>query len=90
MRAGDCHKRSIARACTLRIGFSSLEDFIVRDWEAGFLRRDADNLLAMLWTWQHADISDNPLYRGALTAGARRHHGARSGDAKRNGFVFSG
>jgi homoserine O-acetyltransferase/O-succinyltransferase len=52
----------------LKIGFSSLEDFIVRDWEAGFLRRDADNLLAMLWTWQNADISDNPLYRGDLTA----------------------
>jgi homoserine O-acetyltransferase len=52
----------------LKIGFSSLEDFIIRDWEAGFLRRDADNLLAMLWTWQNADISDNPLYRGELTA----------------------
>jgi len=51
----------------LRIGFSSLEDFIVRDWEAGFLRRDADNLLAMLWTWQNADISDNPVYCGDLT-----------------------
>jgi homoserine O-acetyltransferase/O-succinyltransferase len=22
----------------------------------------------MLWTWQNADISDNPLYRGDLTA----------------------
>ena len=52
----------------LMIGFASLEDFIVRDWEAGFLRRDADNLLAMLWTWQNADISDNPIYRGDLTA----------------------
>lgn len=52
----------------LQVGFSSLEDFIVRDWEAGFLRRDADNLLAMLWTWQNADISDNPMYGGNLTA----------------------
>ncbi|MFM9850617.1 MAG: alpha/beta fold hydrolase [Hyphomicrobiaceae bacterium] len=52
----------------LKIGFSSLEDFIVRDWEAGFLRRDADNLLAMLWTWQHADISDNPIHCGDLIA----------------------
>jgi homoserine O-acetyltransferase len=55
----------------LKIGFSSLEDFIERDWEAGFLRRDADNLLAMLWTWQHADISDNPLYNGNLAAALR-------------------
>jgi homoserine O-acetyltransferase len=52
----------------LKIGFSTLEDFLERDWEAGFLRRDADNLLAMLWTWQHADISDNPIYRGDLRA----------------------
>jgi homoserine O-acetyltransferase len=52
----------------LGIGYSSLEDFIVRDWEAGFLRRDADNLLAMLWTWQHADISDNPSHGGNLAA----------------------
>jgi homoserine O-acetyltransferase len=52
----------------LELGYSSIEDFIVRDWEAGFLRRDADNLLAMLWTWQNADISDNPMYRGDLKA----------------------
>lgn len=55
----------------LKTGFASLEDFIVRDWEAGFLRRDADNLLAMLWTWQAADISDNPLYGGDLAAALR-------------------
>jgi homoserine O-acetyltransferase/O-succinyltransferase len=55
----------------LKIGFTSLADFIERDWEAGFLRRDADNLLAMLWTWQHADISGNPLYKGDLTAALR-------------------
>jgi homoserine O-acetyltransferase/O-succinyltransferase len=55
----------------LKLGFSSLEDFITRDWEEGFLRRDADNLLAMLWTWQHADISDNPLYKGELEAALR-------------------
>lgn len=56
----------------LELGYASLEDFIERDWEAGFLRRDADNLLAMLGAWQRADISDNPLYRGnlALALGA--------------------
>jgi homoserine O-acetyltransferase len=52
----------------LNINFSSLEDFIVRDWEAGFLRRDANNLLAMLWTWQHADISANVTYSNNLAA----------------------
>jgi homoserine O-acetyltransferase len=52
----------------LDIGYASIEDFIERDWEAGFLRRDADNLLAMLGAWQRADISANPLYRGDLAA----------------------
>ena len=25
---------------------------------------DANDLLAMIWTWQHADISANPVYQG--------------------------
>jgi len=48
------------------VGFSSLEDFLIAGWEANYLRRDADNLLAMIWTWQHADISANELYGGDL------------------------
>ena len=48
------------------IGYSSLEDFLVASWEANFRRRDANDLLAMLWTWQHADISANELYDGDL------------------------
>jgi len=46
------------------LGFSSLEDFLVQFWEGFFLPKDANNLLAMLWTWQNGDISDNELYRG--------------------------
>jgi homoserine O-acetyltransferase/O-succinyltransferase len=49
-----------------QIGFSSLEDFLIAGWEANYLRRDANNLLAMIWTWQHADISANELYEGDL------------------------
>jgi homoserine O-acetyltransferase/O-succinyltransferase len=49
-----------------KLGFSSLEDFLVGSWEANFRRRDANDLLAMLWTWQHADISANELYAGDL------------------------
>ncbi len=49
-----------------KIGYSSLEDFLVHSWEANFMRRDANNLLAMLWTWQHADISANDRYNGDL------------------------
>lgn len=47
-------------------GFSSLEDFLVRSWEANFLRRDAHDLLASLATWYASDISDNPIYNGNL------------------------
>ena len=48
------------------IGFASLEDYLIRAWEWNFLRRDADNLLAMLWSWQNADISANGMYQGDL------------------------
>lgn len=46
------------------LGFSSLEDFLVGYWESFFLKKDANNLLAMLWSWQHGDISDNPVFKG--------------------------
>jgi homoserine O-acetyltransferase len=46
------------------LGYSSLEDFLVAFWEGFFLTKDANNLLAMLWSWQHGDISDNPVFKG--------------------------
>ncbi|WP_137701756.1 alpha/beta fold hydrolase [Marimonas lutisalis] len=52
-------------------GFSSLEDFLVRSWEANFLRRDAHDLLASIDTWMASDISDNVIYNGDLTAALR-------------------
>jgi homoserine O-acetyltransferase len=42
-----------------QMGYASLEDFLVRDWEALFLARDANNVLSMIETWEHADISAN-------------------------------
>lgn len=48
------------------IGYGSLEDFIVRSWEANFLRRDAHDLLASLATWRASDISDNDVFNGDL------------------------
>jgi homoserine O-acetyltransferase len=53
------------------LGFSSLEDFLVRSWEANFSRRDAADLLAQLWTWQHGDISANEIHKGDLPAALR-------------------
>ena len=52
----------------LTLGYESLEDFLVRDWEASFLRRDAANLMSMIGTWMHSDISDNDIYHGDLNA----------------------
>ncbi len=44
-----------------RMGYSSLEDFLVGFWEGFFLDgRDANNLLTMLWTWQNGDIGQTP------------------------------
>ena len=48
------------------LGFTDLEDFLVRSWEANFLRRDARDLMAQLWTWQNGDISANERFSGDL------------------------
>lgn len=52
----------------LTLGFSSLEDFLIRGWEDLFLQRDAGNLLSMRDTWQRSDVSDNERFRGDLPA----------------------
>jgi homoserine O-acetyltransferase len=46
------------------MGYSSLEDFLVSFWEGFFLPKDANNLLAMLWTWQNGDIGKTPGFDG--------------------------
>ena len=48
----------------LKIGYSSLEDYLVAFWEGRRLGSDANNFLAMIWTWQNADLSANPVYGG--------------------------
>lgn len=40
----------------------------MRFFEGFFRRRDANDLLAGLRTWQHADISANDVYNGDLRA----------------------
>lgn len=39
------------------LGFTSLEDFLARSWDGAFARRDANDLLAQIWTWQNGDVS---------------------------------
>jgi homoserine O-acetyltransferase len=53
-----------------KMGLASLED-TVRFLEGYFRQRDANDLLAMLWTWQHADISANERYKGDFAAALR-------------------
>ena len=49
-----------------KLGFSSLEDFLVGFWEGFFLDgRDANNLLTMLWTWQNGDVGRTPGIDGS-------------------------
>lgn len=50
-----------------KLGLASPED-VMRFFEGFFLQRDANDLLAKLNTWEHADISDNDLYKGNLEA----------------------
>jgi homoserine O-acetyltransferase/O-succinyltransferase len=49
-----------------QLGYSSLEDFLVGFWEGFFLKKDANNLLTMLWTWQHGDLGATPGFSGDL------------------------
>ena len=49
-----------------QLGYSSLEDFLVGFWEGFFLKKDANNLLTMLWTWQHGDLGATPGFHGDL------------------------
>ena len=52
----------------LDLGYSSLEDYLVAFWEGRRLGADANDLLAMIDTWQRADISANPIYNGDFAA----------------------
>lgn len=49
-----------------KLGYESLEDFLVRDWESSFLKRDAGNLVSMIETWKRSDISANETFGGDI------------------------
>jgi homoserine O-acetyltransferase len=53
-----------------KLGLASMEETI-RFLEGHFRRRDANDLLAMLGSWQRADLSANPIYNGDFTAALR-------------------
>jgi homoserine O-acetyltransferase/O-succinyltransferase len=49
-----------------RLGLASIDD-VLRFSEQRYRSRDANDLLAMLWTWQQADVSANDRFKGDLT-----------------------
>ncbi|HEY5798388.1 MAG TPA: alpha/beta fold hydrolase [Bosea sp. (in: a-proteobacteria)] len=50
------------------LGFDSLEDFLTRSWDGAFARRDANDLLAQIATWQNGDVSRCAAFGGDLAA----------------------
>lgn len=49
-------------------GHHSLEAHIELFWEAFFLKCDANDLLAQMWTWYHNDLGDHPRFGGSFEA----------------------
>lgn len=48
----------------LQLGYASLDDYLVRSWEAGYRKRDPHNLIAMIDTWLRCDVGNTPVFRG--------------------------
>ncbi|ASC71825.1 Homoserine O-acetyltransferase [Halomicronema hongdechloris C2206] len=45
-------------------GYDSLEDYLLRGWEANYRRRDPHNLIAMIDTWLRCDVGNTPVFQG--------------------------
>ena len=52
-------------------GIRSIEDYLTRNWDRNFQRCDANDLLAMLDTWQQADAGSDPRFDGDWLAALR-------------------
>jgi len=48
----------------LREGDSTLQEYLEKRWDRNFFRSDANDLLAMLATWQATDLADNEKFAG--------------------------
>ena len=46
--------------------FDDLDGYLAGYWDRLFEARDANNLLSMIWTWIHHDISANDVHQGDL------------------------
>jgi homoserine O-acetyltransferase len=52
----------------LGLGFSDLDDYLVRGWEASYRRRHPADLIAMLETWGACDVANHARHRGDVEA----------------------
>ena len=51
----------------LQLGYDSLEDYLLRSWEAGYRQRDPHNLIAMIDTWLRCDVGNTPVFEDDYT-----------------------
>ncbi len=66
--AGWAYSQAFFRnECWRDMGFTSVAD-LLDVWEQDHLGQDANDLLAMLDTWQTGNIADNPVFRGDYPA----------------------
>ena len=50
--------------CYLKLGYNSLEDYLLRGWEMGYRQRDPHNLLGMIDTWLYCDVGNTSPHQG--------------------------
>ena len=67
--AGWAYSQDWYRAKGYRaLGFQTLDDYLTGYWDALYKERDANNIMAMTWTWIHNNISANETFDGDLDA----------------------
>jgi len=49
-------------------GAGTVEEFIDQFWDAFYVKCDANDLLAQMWTWWHNDLGDHPNFGGDFEA----------------------
>ena len=73
--AGGSPSRSSARRCSRFFGASDVEQFIDIFWDAFYVKCDANDLLAQIWTWWHNDLGDHPSFGGDFEPALGAHPG---------------
>jgi homoserine O-acetyltransferase/O-succinyltransferase len=46
------------------MGYGSLDEYLSKLWDPIYFKRDANDLLSMIRTWQLCDLGNNPVYGG--------------------------